>query len=84
MDKYGRNLDETMPKLSDLTDRHYDLAIEDSSTVAAYLSKNTGSRVLLFDRPWNRDMNLSETSISRVFDWLEVAEDRSLDAATRS
>jgi uncharacterized HAD superfamily protein len=84
VDKYGRQHDETMPKLSDLAGRHYDLAIEDSATVAAYLSENTRSRVLLFDRPWNRDMNLSGTSISRVSDWLEISKSHPLDGTPRS
>ena len=74
MDKYDRYRDLDLPRLPDLAARHYDLAIEDSYKVAAYLAEQTGSQTLLFDRPWNRGMDLGGKSISRVFNWLEIAE----------
>lgn len=72
MDKYGRYEEVTATRLPDLIGRNYDLAIEDSPRVATYLAQNTHSLVLLFDRPWNRDTNLDDGSITRVLDWQEI------------
>ena len=72
VDKYGRHKKEGLPRLEDLAGRSYDLAIEDSSRVATYLAENTASRVLLFDRPWNRDTKTDHGSMTRVFGWKEI------------
>ncbi|MEE3327774.1 MAG: bifunctional metallophosphatase/5'-nucleotidase [Myxococcota bacterium] len=74
VDKYGRHKDDAVLQLADLDGRNYSVAIEDSLAVATHLAENTQSHVLLFDRPWNRDTNHDERSITRVFHWREISE----------
>ncbi len=75
IDKYGRYSEEPTARLSDLTDRHYKFAIEDSASVATYLAKNTRSRVLLYDRPWNQNTPLENGPIKRVRTWRDIREE---------
>lgn len=72
-DGHGRVL-----HLSELHGDIYDLVMEDSLKTAAYLAEATTARILLLDRPWNRDVSkLSESTLARIErcrDWDEVAE----------
>ncbi len=64
-------------RMSELHGDAYDLVIEDSLKTASYLAEATTARVLLFDRPWNRDVSkLPETTVARIErcrDWPEAA-----------
>lgn len=84
VDKYQR-FDETawdghgpVLKLAELHGDLYDLVMEDSLETAAYLADKTSARILLLDRPWNRNVSgLSEATVARIErcrDWGEVAE----------
>lgn len=72
IDKYNRYADQDVLPLEALKGRHYDFAIEDSPSTAEYISRNTPSRVLLLDRPWNRAFEPGNTAVERVHDWQEI------------
>lgn len=77
VDKYGRqeHLPHAVP-LSRLAERRFDVAIEDSVPMARYLVEEVGARVLLLDRPWNRDVSevprAARSRIQRVSSWTEI------------
>ncbi len=83
VDKYKR-YDETawqghgrVLQMSELDGDRYDLVIEDSLKTAAQLAESTTARILLMDKPWNRDTSaLPESTVARMErcrDWSEVA-----------
>ncbi len=77
VDKYGRQvgLADATP-LARFADRRYRVAIEDSLSMAAFLAGETGTPVLLLDRPWNRDERSlaprARGRIRRVTSWVEI------------
>lgn len=76
VDKYGRPqpIDPTAPgaiSLGQLLARHYDVAIDDSPVVLPALARWTDTKVLVFDRPWNRAYALAR-NMARVGDWKEL------------
>ncbi len=83
VDKYSRFDDsawdghERVLQMSELHGDTYDLIIEDSLKTAAYLAETTTARVLLFDRPWNREVShLPRSTVARIErcgDWQEAA-----------
>ena len=75
IDKYGRYSENKTARLSELADRNYSFAIEDSASVATYLAENTSSRVLLYNRPWNQNEPLENQPIKRVHSWREIREE---------
>jgi len=81
VDKYGRHAGEpgSLP-LAWLREQSFDFAVEDSFDTAAFLARETGSRVLLLDRPWNARPLASEDSqkIARVRDWYAVSRQLSV------
>jgi len=76
VDKYGRTYErhpgdpETVP-MKDLLARHYDFAIDDSPVVLGSLAAWRETKVLVFDRPWNRSYELSP-NMTRVAGWREI------------
>ncbi len=64
-------------RMSELDGDRYDLVIEDSLKTAAQLAESTTARILLLDKPWNRDVSaLPEGTVARLErcrDWTEVA-----------
>lgn len=72
VDKYGRHEGQpgSLP-LVWLQERAFDLAVEDSFDTAAYLARETPTRVLLLDRPWNAQplVGAHAKNIARVRDW---------------
>jgi uncharacterized HAD superfamily protein len=48
-----------------------DVYVDDSPNVALEIINNTGARVLLVDRPWNRDL-ARHHRITRVRDWEQL------------
>lgn len=75
VDKYARqgHLPDAVP-LERLADRHFQIAVEDSMSMARHLSEDLGVPVLLFDRPWNRSLPERGGRIRRVHSWTEIAE----------
>ncbi|MDJ0621543.1 MAG: HAD hydrolase-like protein [Desulfocapsaceae bacterium] len=73
VDKYG--WPETNPAIAvsldqlDLT--RYTMCIEDNPDMVAYLSDIHGKQVLLFDRPWNREIQESQ-QVRRFSSWKEL------------
>lgn len=72
VDKYDRHQGPDVVSLEALPGHGYDVAVEDSPSVARFLA-NHGVRVLLFDRPWNHDARLPQ-AVERVHSWEQVAE----------
>lgn len=80
VDKYARHPgDPGAVALETLTGAGFDLAIEDSLAMAAFLARHASDRVLLVDRPWNREEALlgeldpaSRRRITRVGGWDEI------------
>jgi uncharacterized protein len=60
VDKYGRShppvTDEPVLTLDALTRETFDLAVEDSPEMAAFVARAMNCRVILFDRPWNHSL----------------------------
>ena len=58
-----------------LAETRFRIAIEDSATVGRRLAEELGFQVLLLDRPWNRQVDLTHTAgpeIVRCADWAEI------------
>ncbi|MBR4170049.1 MAG: 2-dehydropantoate 2-reductase [Kiritimatiellae bacterium] len=76
LDKYGRwsGGDSADPRLltrEAFEQTRFDLFIDDSPLALDLLQNRSDSRILVFDRPWNRDYPLT-SSMRRVFGWDEV------------
>ncbi|MBR2571615.1 MAG: 2-dehydropantoate 2-reductase [Clostridia bacterium] len=76
LDKYGR---ETSVKSSDfcLTPEdcrrmRFDFAVEDSPRAFGLFSGLPDLRVLVFDRPWNRDCGFPNGNFTRCFGWEDI------------
>ena len=80
VDKYGRHVDrpgQAKPQsLEELTGRRFALAVEDSLATASFLAERLEVPVVLFDRPWNRDVSgLSAEARQRIVrcsSWREI------------
>ena len=82
VNKYGRRFSQDgdapeMVPLADLLKRHYDVAIDDSPLILSALAAWTKTRVLVFDRPWNRDFALAP-NMTRVKSWADILREISL------
>nr|MCR4587835.1 2-dehydropantoate 2-reductase [Lachnospiraceae bacterium] len=73
LNKYGRdafiknsvfNLE-----LEDYYKMHFDLAIEDSPSAFRFFDHLPALKVMVFDRPWNKDCELPGDTYSRCGDW---------------
>lgn len=76
VNKYGRlfSQDGDAPEMVSreaLLKRRYDLAIDDSPLILSALAAWTETRVLVFDRPWNRGFALAP-NMTRVSGWAEI------------
>lgn len=76
LDKYGRWMaaDASDPRLltrEAFEQTHFDLFIDDSPLALDLLKPRRGCRILVFDRPWNRDYPLT-SSMRRIHGWNEV------------
>ena len=76
VDKYGRPqpVNPSAPRtisLDQLLARHYDVAIDDSPVVLPALARWSDTRVLVFERPWNRAYALAP-NMTRVRGWGEI------------
>ena len=79
VDKYGRPqpVDPSAPRtisLDQLLARHYDVAIDDSPVVLPALARWSDTRVLVFERPWNRAYALAP-NMTRVRGWGEILKE---------
>lgn len=76
VNKYGRSFlhnpdDPPTVPLADLMKRRYDVAIDDSPVILKSLAEWKDTRVLVFDRPWNRSFELA-SNMTRVVGWKGV------------
>lgn len=80
VDKYSRESSNAsypfVKTLKELSDMNFCFAIEDSSDMAKFLSRNMKLPVALFDRPWNRNSQFSNPGsaklIYRCLDWNDI------------
>ena len=82
VDKYARYDEsaweghEPVLQLAELHGDAYEVIVEDSLETAAYMAENTSARILLIDKPWNRDISkLPEATgarLERCADWSEI------------
>ena len=78
LDKYGReNLirnSEFSLKPDDFYKMKFDFAVEDSPSAFRFFDHLPKLRVLVFDRPWNRDAVFPGGNYQRCFDWKRIRE----------
>jgi len=78
MDKYGRektiiNSAHSL-KPDDYFKMKFDYAIEDSPSAFKYFDHLPELRVMVFDRPWNRDVTFPGGNYHRCYDWECIRE----------
>lgn len=80
VDKFGRNHAHVdgvdILTLDDLKQLKFTVAIEDSPIAISFQIENTNNPVIIFDRPWNRNMGELEQSaqVYRCKTWKDVIE----------
>ena len=67
---YGTN--EHNLELEDFYKIHFDYAVEDSPVAFPYLEPFMDLKVLVFDRPWNKDCEFPNENYKRILDWKEI------------
>jgi uncharacterized HAD superfamily protein len=72
VDKYHRHPEADAVPREVLLERRYAFVIEDSAEIASLMAAQTTTRVLLFDRPWNRPATDLHPRVERVFGWQEI------------
>ena len=75
VDKYSRpvvdkNIAITLEQLSEM---EFSMAVEDSIDMVHFINQRMNSRVILFDRPWNRNGAL-RSDIKRYYTWEEIGD----------
>ena len=78
LNKYGRdsfikNSDFNL-ELDDYYRMKFDYAVEDSPMAFKFFEHLPELKVLVFDRPWNREAELPGDNYSRVYDWDKIRE----------
>ena len=76
LNKYNRDsfygTSEHNLELEDFYKMHFDYAVEDSPVAFPYLEPFTDLKVLVFDRPWNKDCEFPNENYKRILDWKEI------------
>ena len=78
LNKYGRdsfikNSDFSL-ELEDYYKMKFDYAVEDSPRAFKFFDHLSDLRVLVFDRPWNRDCEFPNEKYTRCFDWESIGK----------
>lgn len=78
LDKYGRenfmkNSDFSL-KLEDYYKMKFDLAVEDSPSAFKFFDHLPDIKVMVFDRPWNRETEPLKDNFTRCFNWESIRE----------
>ncbi|MBO6090591.1 MAG: 2-dehydropantoate 2-reductase [Lachnospiraceae bacterium] len=78
LDKYGRenfmkNSDFSL-KLEDYYKMKFDVAVEDSPTAFKFFNHLPDIKVMVYDRPWNKDAELPGKNFTRCLDWESIRE----------
>ena len=76
LNKYGRdsfirNSDFSL-EIEDYLKMHFDYAVEDSPSAFGFLSHLPKLRVMVYDRPWNRDCVFPQEEYCRCYDWESI------------
>lgn len=78
LNKYGRDRfikgSEFSLEIGDYYDMKFDYAIEDSSLAFRFFSHLPDLKVMVFDRPWNRDCEFPNSNYKRYSDWQSIRE----------
>lgn len=78
LDKYGRDSfiknSEFSLKLEDYYKMHFDYAVEDSPLAFKFFDHLPDLKVMVFDRPWNRNTELPNDNYHRCIDWKTIRE----------
>ena len=53
----------------DMDKMHFDFAIEDSPTAFGFFKHLPDLKVMVYDRPWNRECEFPGDNYVRCFDW---------------
>ena len=73
LNKYGRDKFYTEKDFSleieDFYKMHFDYAVEDSPSAFRFFEHLPEMKVMVYDRPWNRDCSFPGENYSRCFDW---------------
>lgn len=76
LDKYGRDSfiknSEFSLKLEDYYKMHFDYAVEDSPLAFKFFDHLPELKVMVFDRPWNRDASFPNENFRRCVDWKTI------------
>lgn len=78
LNKYGRefflkNSDFNL-ELEDYYKMEFDYAIEDSPMAFKFFDHLPDLKVMVYDRPWNRECELPSSNYSRCIDWNQIKE----------
>ena len=78
LDKYGREQlienSEYSLTLEDYYKMKFDYAVEDSPSAFRFFGHLPDVKVLVFDRPWNRENELPGSNYIRCFDWKDIGK----------
>ncbi len=73
LDKYGRHSYSTDSdfslKLEDYLKMNFDVAVEDSPAAFKFFDHLPLLKVMVFDRPWNKECEFPNKNYKRCFDW---------------
>ena len=76
LNKYGRDSfyqnTEYSLELEDYYKMHFDIAVEDSPHAFKFFDHLPDLKVLVYDRPWNHNVELPGDNYIRCFDWNEI------------
>lgn len=78
LDKYGRDSfikgSTFSLELEDYYKMHFDFAVEDSPSAFKFFNHLPDLKVMVFDRPWNKDCEFPGPNFHRCFDWKMIEE----------
>jgi len=76
LNKYGRDSfikdSEFNLELEDYYKMKFDIAVEDSPLAFSFFDHMPQLKVMVFDRPWNKEAELPGENYRRCFDWEEI------------
>ena len=78
LNKYGRDAfikdSEFGLEIEDFRKMPFDFAVEDSPSAFPFFDHLPGLRVMVYDRPWNRECEFPGTNFTRCHDWETIKE----------
>ena len=78
LNKYGRDSfiknSEFSLEIEDYKKMHFDYAIEDSPSAFGFFDHLPDLKVMVYDRPWNRDCEFLTKNYRRCYDWESIGK----------